>query len=165
MRQDVFSDRGLMITFIEEAYLYRKNFSEEQRKQNRKYWEAEYRRIIAEGFIENPDANQPLCTKGKRGRKKKNKARNLLERMDIHQDKILAFLWHDQIPFSNNQAEHNVRMVKLKQKISGGFRKNSKRRSFLLEFALSFQLLAKITYMHGMLLEMLLTEIRAPDWA
>ena len=130
LRELVFSHEELkqdwamrMITFIEEAYLYRKNFSEEQRKQNRKYWEAEYRRIIAEGFIENTDANQPLCTKGKRGRKKKNKARNLLERMDIHQDKILAFLWHDQIPFSNNQAEQDVRMVKLKQKISGGFRK------------------------------------------
>jgi transposase len=59
---------------------------------------------------------------GVRGRQAKGKAGNLAERFEKFKTAILAFLRDDQIPFDNNQAERDIRMVKVKTKISGAFR-------------------------------------------
>jgi len=84
-------------------------------------FESRYSRIITLGYAENPLASgkQP---KGKRGRPKKTKARNLLERLDRHRPETLNFMYNFHIPFDNNQAERDIRMTKVQQKISGGFR-------------------------------------------
>jgi len=57
-----------------------------------------------------------------RGRPKRRVGHNLLLRLHAFQADVLRFLSHLEVPFTNNQAERDLRMMKLKQKISGGFR-------------------------------------------
>ncbi len=64
---------------------------------------------------------EPIYT-GKKGRKKRTKGRNLIERLIKHKDAVLAFAFNEEVPFTNNLAERDVRPAKLKQKISGCLR-------------------------------------------
>ncbi|AKB48182.1 Mobile element protein [Methanosarcina sp. Kolksee] len=77
--------------------------------------------VVAKGIEENPPSLNPE-RQGKRGVHPKTKARNLLDRFIEHKEKILRFLKDLKVPFENNQAERDVRMMKLQQKISGTFR-------------------------------------------
>jgi len=90
-----------------------------------KYCE-KYRAIIATGKIECqlPEAEAPPSENGKkkRGRIKKSKARNLLERLALFEKDTLRFMEDVDVPFTNNLAENNIRMTKVQQKISGCFR-------------------------------------------
>ena len=79
-----------------------------------------YERIVQAGYAQNPVA--PAHGPKRRGRRKQSKARNLLDRFRDHPDSILAFMRDFAIPFDNNQSERDLRMMKLRQKISGTFR-------------------------------------------
>jgi len=79
---------------------------------------ASYDTIIAAGHVANP----PVTPSGKRGRTKKTKAANLLGRLDTYADDVLRFATDFSVSFDNNEAERQVPMVKVQQKISGGFR-------------------------------------------
>ncbi|MEZ4647146.1 MAG: IS66 family transposase [Chloroflexota bacterium] len=80
-----------------------------------------YDAIVAQGLAENPlpPAKPPP---GKRGRRKKTKARNLVERFAECKAAILHFIHDFKVPFDNNLAERDIRMMKVQQKISGCFR-------------------------------------------
>jgi transposase len=77
-----------------------------------------YRRILHRALKKNP-LPQPT---GKRGRPAKGPLRCLLERLDIHQPEVLRFATNFAVPFDNNQAERDLRMVKVREKVSGCFR-------------------------------------------
>jgi transposase len=85
-------------------------------------FEQRYSSIIALGYQENPFIAVWPKPKGKRGKSKKTKPRNLLERLDKQRTETLNFMFDFRIPFGNNQAERDIRMTKVQQKISGGFR-------------------------------------------
>jgi len=82
------------------------------------HYRTRHAEILAEGAAVNPRAPPS----GKRGRTKQNKALNLLDRLRTHADDVWRFTADHHVPFSNNTAEQAVRMPKVKQKISGGFR-------------------------------------------
>jgi len=80
-----------------------------------------YRVLLKQGEIECPEPIRPK-KKGKRGRIKKSKSRNLLERLRDYEQDALRFMDNEYAPFSNNLGESDIRMTKVQQKISGCFR-------------------------------------------
>jgi transposase len=87
-------------------------------KQIKKFTE-QYEEIIQSAQHCYPPPDPTL--KPKRGRPKQDKGKNLLDRFSKYQDETLRFLSDFQVPFTNNQAERDLRMIKVKEKVSGSF--------------------------------------------
>jgi transposase len=85
--------------------------------------EQDYHVILEEGFTYH--ASLPPLPKSKRGRQKQREGKNFLDRLEGKRDCVLRFAHDFSVPFTNNQGEQDIRMAKLKQKISGCFRKFS----------------------------------------
>lgn len=82
--------------------------------------EQRYDDILTEGTLEWTVTTPPtLPTKGK---KKQSKAANLGQRFQLHKEAVLRFIRDAQVPFDNNQAERDIRMAKVKIKVSGSYR-------------------------------------------
>lgn len=77
-----------------------------------------YNQLITQGYAANP----PPERTGKRGRPRKGKVLALIHRMDLYKHDILRFMSEGNVPFTNNLAERDLRMIKVRQKISGTFK-------------------------------------------
>lgn len=82
-------------------------------------YEARYELIIASGHEQNPEPGE---RSGRRGPKRRSKSANLLRRLDRDRAEALRFAHDFRVPFTNNRAKQDIRMVKLQQKISGCWR-------------------------------------------
>ena len=89
--------------------------------QQQEAYRLKYRTLITEADAECPPPKDER-KKGQRGRIKKSKPRNLLERLRDYEADTLRFMTSGEIPFTNNQGERDIRMTKVQQKISGCFR-------------------------------------------
>jgi transposase len=83
-------------------------------------FEGRYQKRLKQGYKANPPPDK--APRDKRGRPKQTPARNLLLRLDASRAHVLAFMYDFAVPFDNHLAERDLRMIKLRQKISGGFR-------------------------------------------
>jgi transposase len=95
-----------------------------------------YDRILQEGFAFH-EAQPPLVRASvqgeckRRGRQRRRTGHNLLLRLSTRKEDVLRFLTDPDVPFTNNQAEQDARMMKVKQKISGGFRSEEGANTFV----------------------------------
>jgi transposase len=91
----------------------------EERIKRRQQFEIRYTLICCMGEQAEPP---PRKTPGKKGRYKRTKGRNLVERLNREKEAMLAFAFNEEVPFTNNLAERDVRPAKVKLKVSNCFR-------------------------------------------
>ena len=108
----------------EEAALGGRRLASETRED----FERRYEEVLEAGLAANPE---PERTAGKRGPPKQSKGKNLVDRLGKHREAVLRYMHDFGVPFDNNQAERDLRMIKVRQKISGGFRTEEGAAAFL----------------------------------
>lgn len=100
-----------------------KKIGQKERQRHRTH----YDRWVRAGLVAHPEATQPS---GKRGRIAQSKETNLLRRLRDKSEEVLRFIDDLRVPFDNNQAERDLRMIKVQQKVSGCFRSEAGARAF-----------------------------------
>lgn len=102
--------KTLLLELLHNSYNYNKTHKQEIISQ--------YDCILKQGIRQEPKAQRI----GKRGRESKSKGLNLIERLQKHKTSVLEYAFNPIIPFTNNQAERDLRHCKIKLKVSGCFR-------------------------------------------
>jgi len=115
------------LTYFEEKYSWAAKMKalllqsfEKPSEHSFEQWQQAYSKLLEDGYAEIDF--KPEKSRKQRGRCAKPKELNLLNRLKQYQSSVLAFLKEAEVPFTNNQAEQDVRMAKVKQKVSGCFR-------------------------------------------
>jgi transposase len=105
--------------------------------QEREEFFGRYDRLVRRGLELNPERHtrrraEPGSAKAKQGRGRipQSEARKLVTRLEGRREEVLRFMTEFRVPFDNNQAERDLRMVKLQQKIGGCFRSEEGAREF-----------------------------------
>jgi transposase len=111
----------LLLSMAAAAAEWRKLGAQAVPADERDAWIAQYFDLVASGFAAQPPPSAEDVPK-RGGRRKQSAAKNLLDQLLRRAEQVLAFLDDLSIPFTNNQAERDLRMVKVQQKIAGTFR-------------------------------------------
>ena len=89
------------------------------------HWRSRYEQLCEQADDQELPPLLFFKPNGQTRRANRSKGRNLLERLMLHQDAVLAFAFEPGVPLTNNQAERDLRPVKVKQRVSGCFRTES----------------------------------------
>ena len=124
--------KGLLVRIYQRVLAVRAEGGQALASQEVEEFKQEYEAILLEGQAAQPKAKEGEGSeKGKKGRRKKQSAaQNMLSRLGRYREETLAFMEDFGVPFDNNQAERDLRMMKVQQKISGGFRSAEGAHSF-----------------------------------
>ena len=112
----------LLLTIQEKVEAAKANLQSALSVRQRNKFSRRYDQLLAHGLRANPPPDAKSRQPGQRGRLKQSPARNLLVRLKEHKAAVLAFMIDFKVPFDNNQSERDLRMMKVKQKVSGCFR-------------------------------------------
>lgn len=112
---------GLLLEIKKSVKSYKESGETSMPKEECEKWFNRYHSIIEDGYVED-DKKSPSVISKKTGKKLNSQARRLLNRLNEYDIEHLAFMFDFDIPFDNNLSERDIRMQKLRQKISGSFR-------------------------------------------
>ncbi len=109
------------------ANFYHQNLEVGSRQHYMECLKQKYDAILEKGTEQNP----VLKEKGKRGKVKRGKIRALIDRLQKYKAEVCRFTENPLVPFTNHQAERDLRMVKMKSKVTGTFRSEQGAKDFL----------------------------------